>query len=76
MYYVYILKPKNGNYYTRFTKDLKTRIERHHQSSTKTTARIKPEELVFYAAFKQKNRALDFEKYLKSSSGLHLGINT
>ena len=69
MYYVYILKLKNNEYYTGFTGNLRTRVNRHNQSSTRTTSRIKPEELVFYAAFKSKVGALNFEKYLKSSSG-------
>lgn len=69
MYYVYILHLENDQYYTGFTQDLKTRIKRHNQSSTTTTKRIKPIELEFYAAFKTKEKALAFEKYLKSSSG-------
>ena len=72
MFYVYILKLKNSEYYTGFTKDLKVQVERHSQNSTLTTTRIKPQELVFYASFKDKSKALDFEKYLKSSSGLLL----
>jgi len=69
MFYVYILKLKNDQFYTGFTRDLKTRIKRHTQSAIKTTARVKPKELVFYAAFKREKSALNFEKYLKSSSG-------
>lgn len=69
MYYVYILKLKNGQYYTGFTKDLKTRIKRHFQKSVKTTKRIEPGEIVFYAAFRTQKLAMNFEKYLKSSSG-------
>jgi len=69
MHYVYILKLSNGQYYVGETKNLKNRVIQHSQSNTKTTTRIKPEELVFYAAFKTKRKALGFEKYLKSSSG-------
>ncbi len=69
MYYVYILKLVNNQFYTGFSSDLKTRIKRHFQSSTRTTTRIKPDKLVFYCAFENKKLALDFEKYLKSSSG-------
>ena len=69
MYYVYILKLKNGQYYVGFSKDIRTRIKRHFQSSTKTTTRVKPKELAFYAVFTSKAKALDFEKYLKTSSG-------
>jgi len=69
MFYVYILKLKNGQFYTGFTRDLKIRIKRHNQNAVRTTARLKPKELIFYAAFKNKRNALNFEKYLKSSSG-------
>ncbi|MBI4022844.1 GIY-YIG nuclease family protein [Candidatus Berkelbacteria bacterium] len=69
MHYVYILKLENGQYYTGYSSDLKTRVARHYQSSTVTTKRIKPDELVFYCAFDSKARALGFERYLKSSSG-------
>ncbi|MDA1292342.1 MAG: GIY-YIG nuclease family protein, partial [bacterium] len=41
----------------------------HKNHSSPTTSRIEPEELIFYAAFKSKEKALDFERYLKSSSG-------
>lgn len=69
MHYVYVLQLENGQYYTGYSADLKTRIERHHQSSTTTTKRIKPTDLAFYAAFSSKQVALNFERYLKSSSG-------
>jgi len=69
MHYVYILKLSNDQYYTGETSNLNTRIKQHFQNNTKTTTRIKPKELVFYAAFRTKEKALRFEKYLKSSSG-------
>ena len=69
MYYVYILKLENNQFYTGFSNDLKTRIKRHTQKSTKTTTRIAPIEMKFYAAFNSKEKALSFERYLKSSSG-------
>jgi len=69
MYYVYILKLKNGQHYVGFSRDLKKRLIQHKNHSSPTTSRIEPEELIFYAAFKSKEKALDFERYLKSSSG-------
>jgi len=69
MHYVYILKLSNGQYYVGETANLKNRVAQHSQSNTKTTTRIKPKELVFYAAFKSRVKALEFEKYLKSFSG-------
>lgn len=69
--YVFCIYPrlKNGQYYIGFTRDLKKRLVRHKNHSSTTTSRIEPEELVFYSAFQTKQKALDFEKYLKSSSG-------
>ncbi len=69
MHYVYILKLENGTHYIGCTKDLQNRLEKHRQHSVKTTARMRPEELIFYAAFKGAEKAYAFEKYLKSSSG-------
>ncbi|MBI4174998.1 GIY-YIG nuclease family protein [Candidatus Berkelbacteria bacterium] len=69
MHYVYILELENGQYYTGYSTDLKTRITRHRQGSTTTTARVKPRDLVFYAAFESKQKARDFEQYLKTKSG-------
>jgi putative endonuclease len=69
MYYVYIIKLINNQHYIGFTSNLKQRIIRHRTNSVVTTKRIKPKKLLFYAAFSSKQKALDFEKYLKSSSG-------
>jgi len=69
MFYVYILKLKNGQHYTGFTRNLEKRLTRHKNHSSPTTSRIELEELIFFAAFKSKEKALDFERYLKSSSG-------
>lgn len=70
MYFVYIAKLDNNKFYTGFTSDIVERIKRHKRKNpTLTTTKNKIIELVFYVAFKEKKRALDFEKYLKSSSG-------
>lgn len=69
MHFVYILKLTNEQYYIGETGNLENRIKQHFQGNTKTTIRVRPKELVFYAAFKTKARALAFERYLKSSSG-------
>jgi len=69
MYYVYIIHLKNDQHYIGCTHDLKERLEKHKHHAVPTTSRIRPDELVFYAAFKTKEKAFAFEKYLKSSSG-------
>ena len=69
MYYVYILKCKDNSPYTGFSEDLKERINRHQKGYVPATKPRLPIDLVFYCAFVDKYRALDFEKYLKSGSG-------
>jgi putative endonuclease len=69
MYYVYILKLNNGNFYSGFTDDLKRRIKEHSSRRVQTTSKNLPINLVWYGCFSNKEKALEFEKYLKSSSG-------
>ncbi len=69
MYYVYILKMNNNEYYAGFTDDLKRRIVEHSNGKVSTTSCSLPITLEWYSCFKNKKRALDFELYLKSSSG-------
>ena len=69
MYYVYILKLNNKDLYTGFTDNLKRRTEEHSCGKVKTTSKNLPVRLVWYCSFFGKNKALEFEKYLKSSSG-------
>lgn len=70
MYYVYILKSlKTNKFYTGVTDDLKRRIKEHNSGNSDFTAWSGPYDLIWYGVFKEKDRAYDFEKYLKSSSG-------
>ncbi len=68
MYYVYILQTGNKTY-TGCTSKLEERIERHKKGQVPATKNIGPIKLLFYAAFKSKYKAFEFEKYLKSGSG-------
>jgi putative endonuclease len=71
MWYVYIIRgiafPKQE--YTGATANLKQRIPDHNAGKSTHTAKFKPWELVWYCAFRDKYKALEFEKYLKSHSG-------
>lgn len=69
VYYVYILHLKDKTYYHGFSDDLKRRVKDHQYGIVSSTKNIRPVKLVFYAAFETKEKALSFEKYLKSSSG-------
>ena len=69
MYYVYILQLKNNSYYHGFSTDLKQRFKAHQQGQVASTKNLRPVKLVFYASFLSENKAIAFEKYLKSGSG-------
>lgn len=69
MYYVYIFQLKDKSYYHGSSADLKTRIKAHNDGTVSSTKNFRPVELVFYAAFASKDKAVEFEDYLKSSSG-------
>ena len=68
MYYVYNLKCRDG-YYVGCTDNLKDRIERYKNGNVPPTKERRPTELVNYVALKDKYKAFEFEKYLKSGSG-------
>jgi putative endonuclease len=69
MHYVYILLCNDGNFYTGCTEDLKARFMRHKNGEVSFTQSRLPVELIFYCAFRDKYKAFEFEKYLKSGSG-------
>jgi predicted GIY-YIG superfamily endonuclease len=70
-YYVYIIQSlKDPNrFYTGFTEELESRLTAHHQSKDPHTAKYKPWKIKTATAFTDRNKALDFERYLKSPSG-------
>jgi putative endonuclease len=69
MFYVYILKCKDNSPYTGFSENLKERFKRHQNGYVPATKPRLPVDLIFYCAFTNKYKALEFEKYLKSGSG-------
>ncbi len=70
MYYVYVLKCGDDDYYKGCTKNLRERFNRHINGWVPATAYRLPLELVFYCAFTDKYKAFEFENYLKSGSGI------
>lgn len=72
MFYVYIIQSIKfpNQFYTGFSSNLKERIKEHNKGSSPHTGKFKPWKLIFYSAFENKKLALDFEKYLKSGSGV------
>ena len=55
--------------YTGYTNNLKERIQRHEKAYMPATAKRLPIKLIGYIAIKDKYKAFEFEKYLKSGSG-------
>ena len=70
MYYIYVLQSqKDQSFYTGFSENLKQRIKEHNWHLAKYSSSKAPFELVWYCAFKDKKKAIDFENYLKKGSG-------
>lgn len=70
MYYVYILRSsKSKIFYYGYTLNLVRRVKEHNNGETKFTKGHMPWKLAWYCAFESKQRAKDFELYLKSGSG-------
>ena len=71
MYFVYILKSSNypDKYYTGITSNLDSRLKKHNNGEVPYTTKYKPWIIDTYTAFNDKQKALNFEKYLKSHSG-------
>jgi predicted GIY-YIG superfamily endonuclease len=69
---VYVLK--NGEspprYYTGVTSDLATRLAAHNKGGCPHTAKHRPWHVDLIVKFADETRALKFEKYLKSGSGV------
>jgi putative endonuclease len=71
MWYVYIIRSMTSpeRDYVGATADLRRRLADHNAGKSAHTAKFVPWELVWYSAFPDKYKALEFEKYLKSHSG-------
>ena len=70
-YYVYILQSQidPDRFYTGHTDDLQGRLIAHNKGKCRHTPKYIPWTIKTAIAFSDKNKAIDFEKYLKSSSG-------
>lgn len=71
MRYVYILHSINfpDKYYIGITSDLRRRLSEHNTENHKYTQKFQPWEIKCYFAFKSCEKAVKFEKYLKTASG-------
>ena len=70
-HYVYILESEGdpGHYYAGLTDDLKDRLSRHNRGMVSHTAKYRPRLVKPAIAFRDRDRAAAFERYLKSPSG-------
>jgi len=71
MHYVYILQSqKDKSYYIGSTSNLKNRLLAHNQHTVKSTKAKTPHIIKWYCAFLNKEDSFQFEKYLKTGSGI------
>jgi len=70
-YYIYILQSINylDRFYTGFTEHLDNRLKYHNSGQCYHSSKFKPWRIKTAIAFTDRDRAVDFEKYLKSASG-------
>ncbi|MCX5715804.1 MAG: GIY-YIG nuclease family protein [Candidatus Omnitrophica bacterium] len=71
MFTVYILTSKQypDRTYIGLTEDLSKRMDAHNAGQSPYSKKYGPWELTAYTTFKNKQKAVEFEKYLKSGSG-------
>ena len=71
MYYVYLLRSQSeqDQTYIGMTEDLRRRLLDHNEGKSVHTNKFRPWSLVTYLAFSNRDRAAQFERYLKSGSG-------
>ena len=71
MKYVYILAciAEPNRHYVGSTDDLRNRLKAHNAGKVPHTSKFMPWQLDTYIAFSDVDRAVAFEKYLKSHSG-------
>ncbi|MFA5084401.1 MAG: GIY-YIG nuclease family protein [Candidatus Paceibacterota bacterium] len=68
-YTVYILNCSDNHPYVGCTDNLEERLERHNKGYVPATKSRLPVELMTSVNFRDKYKAFEFEKYLKSGSG-------
>jgi len=70
IWYVYILKCTNGSNYVGHTSDINRRVAEHNSGKVHYTKDKRPVVMVTFIGFSDKYKALKFEKYLKTGSGI------
>ena len=70
-YYVYVLVSESdeSRHYTGLTEDLEARLKAHNNGQVSHTIKYRPWRIEIAVAFRSREKAQVFEKYLKSHSG-------
>ena len=70
-YYVYIIQSLSDpdSFYTGFTENLDQRLQDHNSGKNVHTSQNRPWRVKTTLAFTERQKALDFERYLKTASG-------
>lgn len=70
-HYVYILESKANpeHFYVGLTEDLHERLAKHNAGEVTHTSKFRPWIIKTAIAFRDRDRAIAFERYLKSGSG-------
>jgi len=71
MKYVYILQSveEPARHYVGLTRDLRERLRRHNAGEVSHTSKYAPWRVKTYFGFSDDERAVAFERYLKTASG-------
>ena len=69
--YVYILQSESNpeRYYCGLTEDLRARLRKHNAGDVAYTVSFRPWRIKTAIAFTDHQKAVEFERYLKSASG-------
>ena len=70
--YVYLLRSEidPAKVYVGQSRDLRQRLADHNAGKAKHTSKFRPWRIETYVAFSDHDKALAFERYLKSASGI------
>ncbi len=69
-FYIYVLISEiDGNLYTGYTKDLKSRLQAHQEGKVPSTKNRRPLALIYFKGCISQEDALRREKYLKTHYG-------
>lgn len=71
MYFAYILRSESDpdQYYVGLAEDVESRLKDHNAGKSRHTKKHLPWEIISIHGFPNRQKAADFEKYLKSGSG-------